>query len=39
LFLGLGTGDGYVAMELAKRYASSIVISVDIAEQAVLSKE
>lgn len=35
VFLDLGTGDGYVAMELATRYASSIVIGVDIAEKAI----
>jgi ubiquinone/menaquinone biosynthesis C-methylase UbiE len=35
VFLDLGTGDGYVAMELAQRHSSSIVIGVDIAEKAI----
>ena len=35
IFLDLGTGAGYVAMALAKRYVSSRVIGVDVAEKAI----
>ncbi|MFZ1977578.1 MAG: methyltransferase domain-containing protein, partial [Bacteroidota bacterium] len=34
-FLDLGTGNGYVAFELAKRYNSANVVGIDIAEKAV----